>query len=561
MSVNPFNFDRKVNPRVPHSFFNMSYDHKFTCNVGELIPCYAQEVVPGDSISYTNAFIVKSLPLVTPTMMDLYAYCHYWFVPYRILQSHETIEHGYDSNLFVDYINGIHEGYSIPLLADDTGNWNVDNCITSEITTGNFAYIQSPTTTSNPNSLGGLLDYLNLATPIQKNANAKAPKSVEAFPVRAYNAIYNSRYRNKNIQTDIDSSNPYGTSDDGICIGISLNNTNILRRNWVSDYFTSMLPWQQKGTPIALPISSAITLNQEVKSGVPSGSLWVQNGTASDGSVYVNASSGTRSGNYKTFDITSTAFDINDLRLTTSVQRFLEANALGGSSYRNFCLSHFGVAVRDENIDLPIYLGGSKTPVIISEVTQTSSSTLTDSTPQGSVTGKAQAMDSKFIFKEKFLEHGIVLGLFSIMPDPTYSCGVNRMWIKDDVYDWYSTEFSHLGEMPVYAEEVNIVTDTSKGLDVIGFQGRWSEMRTRQNVCSSDFIMDTVASSGNYGGLSDWTIQRNGTDMRLNSSFLVCKPEMKMFAFPNSRNFIVDLGNIVKMSRPIPALAEPMLVG
>lgn len=543
-----------IRPNVPHSVFNMSYDKKFTCAPGELIPCYEQEVFPGDSIAYKMAMLVKSLPLVTPAMLDMYAYTHFWFVPYRILQSYETMEKGLDTNTFEDYINGVKEGLTIPYITSnglgDDFSFNVEYPVTEEQQTGNFAYVRVPAKTNHPRSLYGLLDYLGF--PNVAASPAAYIQYVTQFSVRAYNAIWNTKYRDENIQTDDPGLNK------GITIGISLKNTNILRRNWEKDYYTSMLPWQQKGTPIALPVSSSITLAHG-QGEVTFGKLAVNTLTTNPSIHYTNDE------DYSTdnarVDITSTAFDINDLRLSNSVQKFLETNARGGTKYHEFCLSHFGCAVRDERLNEPMYLGGTKSPIMISEVTQTSSSTIDGSTPQGTLTGKAETADSKFVFKEKFNEHGIVMGLFSLMPKPIYSQSVNRMYIKQDVYDWYSPEFAHLGEQPIYNQELNTIGLGKDPMKVIGFQGRWSEMRVRNNICTSDFTIGTAASSGFYGGLKDWTYQRTGSDFALNSSFLVCHPKMDIFAFPNSKNFIVDFGNIVKMNRPIPALAEPALVG
>ena len=584
MSVNPFNFDRKIRPRIKRSFFDMSYDYKFTCNMGELIPVFAQEVFPGDRMSYKNAFVVKTLPMINPAMVDIYCYVHYWYVPYRLLQSHETIEKGYDTNTFEDYINGIHDSYSFPLIASTnaagtTNTWIVNQPVASEVTSGGFAYCQVPAASTHRNAMYSLIDYLGLGSVYEVDNLDTPPSYVSAFPIRAYNAIWNTKYRDQNLQATNPSTVGSNTfvNNDGITVGISLNNTNILRRNWVKDYFTSMLPWQQKGTPIALPVSSSysgmlpvgVDNYNEDQSPVYAGDVNYHLMTGEPTPGYdTNMSMQYHDGTFnpsETFKITSTAFDINDLRLSNAVQRFLEANALGGTVYHQFCLSHFGVAPRDETLNLPLYLGGTKSPLLVSEVVQTSSSTLADSTPQGSLTGKGNSMDSKFVFNEYFREHGIVMGLFSIMPMPVYSGGVNRMWIKTDLYDWYSPEFAHLGEQPIYSEELNVPSSTvSTHLRTIGFQGRWSEMRTRQNMATSGFISSVSASTGNYGGMKDWTIQRRGTTsnpMALNSSFIVCKPDVSLFAYANSKNFIVDFGNISKMSRPLPALAEPILVG
>ena len=575
MSVNPFNFDRKIRPNVPHSFFNESYDYKFTCNPGEMIPCYMQEVFPGDVMKYKNAFICKTLPFTTPPMIDMYAYVHYWYVPYRLLQSHETIEKGLDTNTFEDYINGIHDSYTFPLLANTdesthTNTWNIDAPITSEVTSGGFAYCQVPTPSNKKNAMFSLVDYMNLGSVYEVDGVDTAPSYVSAFPIRAYNAIWNTKYRDQNLQAANPSAVGSSTyvNNDGVTVGISLNNSNILRRNWIKDYFTSMLPWQQKGTPIALPVTTNFAGTAGLTVGTESNIVDEYLIAPLHGNVYpaIRQGDGTllydSTASENNLSVSSTAFDINDLRLSNAVQKFLEANALGGTVYHQFCISHFGTAPRDETLNLPLYLGGTKAPVLISEVTQQSE---TSSTPQGTLTGKGLSSDSSFVFKEKFREHGIVMGIFSIMPMPVYSGGVNRMWIKTDLFDWYSPEFAHLGEQAIYSEELNVPSTTqTTHLRIIGYQGRWSEMRTRQNMCSSGFISSTSASSGNYGGMADWTVQRRfstSNPAALNSSFIVCKPDLSFFAYPNSKNFIVDFGNIVTMSRPLPALAEPLLVG
>lgn len=570
-----FNWERAVKPDVNYSAFNMSYDKKLTCNSGELIPVYEQEVYPGDMMQYKNAFLIKSLPLVTPIMSDYYIYVHYWFTPYSLIQSHETIEKGLDVNTFEDYINATHESDTIPLIweidsTNDKWTFKLEDEETSETTTGNFAYVKVPVAGSH----FGLLDYLCLnprektsSNTYTKNAaTAEGANFITQFAVRAYNATYNTKYRNEDVQdtsySGIDGSTFART--DGVTVGISLLNSNILRRNWERDYFTSELPWQQKGTPIALPVTSALVDTHVWWSKHGEGTGWVSgNNTLNPARIYGNDSGGSDADNYLVVQpgITSTAFDINDLRETNAIQRFLEANARGGTKYHEFCKAHFGIAPADETIREPRYLGGSKTPLIISEVTQTSSSTLSSSTPQGTLTGKAAAADSQYIFQERFKEHGIVMGIMSIMPKPVYANGINRMWFKSDFFDWYSPEFANLGEQAVITQEANASTGLpSTSETIIGYLGRWSEMRARDNCVTSGFRISTAGSSGYYGGMADWTIQKDG--FTLNSANLVCHPDEPFWAFPKAngnKNFICDFGNIVKMIRPLPYEPEPML--
>lgn len=191
-------------------------------------------------MSYKNAFLVKSLPLVTPVMADYYIYCHYWFVPYRILQSHETIEKSLDTNTFEDYINATHESDVIPLMwkfDDENLVWDsvFTPALTSEVTTGKFAYCQVPAVEidSGRAKMYDLLDYFGLFrhAPADEYLADMGFADVPQFLLRAYNAIWNTKYRNEDVQDDSFGTSGFARTD-GVTVGISLLQSNVLRRNW-----------------------------------------------------------------------------------------------------------------------------------------------------------------------------------------------------------------------------------------------------------------------------------------------------------------------------------------
>ena len=422
-------FQKVGGAKVARSVFNLSYEKKFTCDMGKLIPIMCDEVVPGDILQLGNELVIRMQPLVAPILHEINAYIHYFFVPNRLL---------WDD--WESFITGGTDGTEAPTL---------------------------PTWEPTDFALGSLWDHMGFPL-----VDPDGAYPVD-FPRRAYNKIYNDYYRDETLITEVSE-----TQED------------ILLRAWSKDYFTSSLPWQQRGTAPALPISgttAAVWASGSFNQNAGNSNL-SYSATPSDPIGYVNGSPDRDNAlahfNDNTVDLSSaTTFDISDLRLAFQIQRWLERNARAGARYTEFLKSHFGISPRDDRLDRPEYIGGSKSPVIISEVLQTSSTDAT--TPQGNLAGHGVTVDKRYVGKYRVTEFGVIMGILSVMPRAVYSQGINRQWLKTTKYDYYFPEFANLSEQAITRAEIYASGVPAENATVFGYQGRYDEMRVKQNLYAS----------------------------------------------------------------------------
>lgn len=499
------------------SVFDLSYEKKFTCDMAQLIPVMCDEVVPGDILEIGCQSITRFQPLVAPILHEVTQSSHTFFVPYRILWDdwEEFITGGVDGD----------DETAIP-------EWDVT---------------ESPgTTPPSGNDSGSLWDFLGF--PVDTYPDGALPVD---FPRRAYNMIYNEFYRDQNLQTEV-----------------LLTNDVILNRNWEKDYFTSALPWQQRGTAPALPISGATSavwesatqssnlsypaVNATSTTQMLRNQMWANPGdTLTKDLLEAGTVSFDRADlNTNTVDLSSaTTFDISDLRLAFQIQKWMERNARGGVRYTEFLRSHFGVNPRDDRLQRPEYIGGCKHNMIISEVLQTSSTDVTS--PQGNLAGHGIGANASRIGKYRVKEYGLVMTLMSVMPKPAYSQGINRQWLRKTRYDHYFPEFANLSEQAIYNAEVCVVdNDAVKNAGIFGYQARYDEMRIKQNMICSE-MRDTF----NY-----WHIAREFSQVSppaLNADFIECIPRKDIFAVDSEPGLIISYANLVKAIRPLPIIAEP----
>ena len=378
--------------------------------------------------------------------------------------------------------------------------------------------------------VGSLWDYFGFPVGVVPTATS-APIS---FPLTAYNMIFNEYYRDETIQPPA-----------------LLTSETLKPRNWEKDYFTSSLPWQQRGVAPALPIGGVTKAIWPVVSSA--NTLFALQGDLNAGSppVYKPRDYNTKAMlESNTIDLsTASTFNVSDLRLAFQIQKWMERNARAGARYTESLQAHFGVSPRDERLQRPEYIGGSKSPVIVSEVLQTSSSDATS--PQGNMSGHGVSASSTYCGKYRATEHGLIMGIMSIMPRTMYQQGMDRQWLRRSRYDFYFPEFANLSEQAILNCELYATTVEATNKAIFGYQGRYDEMRTKRNM-----VCGQMRSTFDY-----WHLGRIfSTAPALNSTFLLCVPDKRIFAAPSEPGFIVQFANLIKAWRPMPIQSDPGLI-
>lgn len=434
--ANSFN---SVQVRKPNSnSFDLSHDHKYSMKMGQLVPVFLQEVLPGDSFSIQTETLIRFAPMIAPVMHNVKVFTHYFFVPNRIV---------YDS--WEDFI-------SPDLVKETPPAWPYIDFATGGI------------------FVGSLADYFGLPpnVPLDK---------VSALPFAAYQAIYSEYYRDQNLIDPIDYKLTPGSNSNA-----NDRLTTLRTRAWQHDYFTAALPFAQKGPTVSLPLTNTDDLPvfaNLTDSGGYTDEYWatasargvqVHNELSDNldlptGSLFVSPNAG--------------AASIADLRLAMRLQEFFEKAARGGSRYIEQLLVHFGVNSSDKRLNRPEFLGGTRSPVIISEVLQTSE---TQTTPQGEMAGHALSAGSGKRIRYYAEEHGYIIGIQSIMPSTAYQQGIPRHFFRKSWEDYAWPTFAHLGEQPILNKELYVAADNLNE-DTFGYIPRYSEYRYQPSRVSGDF--------------------------------------------------------------------------
>lgn len=547
-------FSSVLGNRVGRSVFDLSHVKRFTCDMGQLIPVYFDECVPGDTRKIGMQCVTRFQPLVAPILDSVDLTVHYFFVPTRLLMDKEE-----DWNTFLTGgKDGKDNSVSLPLFSfsySDGSGSNPNNPFSNGKTHGKYS----------------LWDYFGL--PVGESTfeqNVCDSNHVLSFPQRAYNLVWNEFYMDENL-----------------CSPVSLNNSTILYRAWKKDYFTSALPWQQRGTAPALPLSGTVPVNfvnpvsmtsfklgprADAVSAIVAGKVdslgdYQNIGYGSYGSspTYTVGSelpfASANIGATATADLSNAAtFDVATLRQCVQIQRWLELNARGGVRYTEFLRSHFGISPKDEVLGRPQYIGGTKSSIVISEVLQTSrteDATQTDKgSPLGRLAGHGLGASSDYICTYTAKEFGYIIGLASWMPKPSYQQGVNRIFTRKTKFDFYFPEFAHLSEQAVTNGEV-FATGTAKDSEIFGYQGAYNEMRYTPSFNCAD-MRDTF---------SYWHLGRIFQNApKLNAGFLTTNSaydggiRKDIFASQNEPGLLVQFANIVKSIRPLPVYGTPGFV-
>ena len=560
--------------QIQRSVFNRSHDYKTTFDSGYLVPFYVDEVLPGDSFKLNCSIFCRLATPIVPFMDNLYLETFFFFVPNRLVWKHWENFMGQQDN------PGDSTDYLIPqTVAGNTG----------------FA-------------VGSVADYFGIPTSVKG-------LSVSSLPFRAYQLIYNEWFRDENLQERVGAwapaaphkDDPVGDWNDTNSTGLTL-----LRRNKYHDYFTSALPWPQKGDAVDVnfgvggPIvwedqsynvtsnvgdnwsmkfykvanpknhvflapspsvdtsSNHVTLTPPIQHDANIHPAYPQGTLYSPGDAWQYAGAGlNRNESSVTSPITlptlkfvgetGAGLTINDLRQAFQVQKLLERDARGGTRYTEILRSHFGVVSPDARLQRPEYLGGSSTRILMNSVAQTAATN--DVTPQANLSAFGLFGDSFHGFSKSFVEHGYIIGLVNVRADLSYQQGVNRMWSRKSRLDFYFPVLAHLGEQAILNKEI-YAQGTAADNQVFGYQERFAEYRYSPSVITGKMR------STDPQTLDIWHLgQKFDSLPTLSSQFIQDNPPVsRVVAVQSEPQFILDAWFDLKCIRPMPVYSVPGLV-
>lgn len=538
-ALNPTNLD------IARSTFRRDHSVKLSFNVGDVVPFYVDEVLPGDTFQLKTSMVARLQTLLTPMMDNLYLDTYFYFVPNRIVWQHWRELMG--ENTQSAWIPTTE--YSVPQVTAPSGGW----------------------------SIGSIADYMGIPTGV-------ANLSVNALPFRAYALIMNEWFRDENL------SDPLNIPVDDATLGGS-NGTNYItdvvkggmpfKAAKFHDYFTSALPAPQKGPDVTIPVSQGSNLPVVPLADKVSDSLLTQNYTAKFMSGSPTSPSGiffTPSGVQDSVNVSTSgsgaqipvinnlwaiddgsvsAATINQLRMAFQIQKLYEKDARGGTRYIEILKSHFGVTSPDARLQRPEYLGGNRIPVNINQVVQ-NSATQADGTPLGDTAAFSVTTDVHGDFIKSFVEHGFVIGVMVARYDHTYQQGLERFWSRRDRLDYYFPVFANIGEQPILNKEI-YAQGTTQDDEVFGYQEAWADYRYKPSRVAGEMRSNASTS------LDVWHLADEYTQLPKLSDAWIREDKTnvdRVLAVTSSvsNQMFADLYVQCKATRPMPMYSIPGLI-
>lgn len=549
--VNQSHFALLPQANIKRSVFDRSFVYKTTFDEGKLVPYFVDEVLPGDTFTLNPVEFCRLATPVVPFMDNLYIESFFFFVPCRLVWDNWVKMCGEQDN------------------PEDSTDFIV------------------PTVPTALSTIGELFDYMGLGSK-SYGSSAIPSVSINCLPFRAYWLIWNEWFRDENLQKSVKVSK--GDSNTVVeSMGSGTANPNYGFPDGVSnwfqcaprgkrhDYFTSCLPWPQKGPAVDLPLGQSAVVAGQDKISLTLPSAYLQ-GYDSDsdyhnmGQLVGSNVSGIRSESYSRLQVapnltlngsmsglsvdlsSATSITINSLRQAFMLQRYYEIDARGGTRYTEKLQAHFGVTNPDARLQRPEFLGSHSAMMSINPIAQTSSTN--DTSPQGNLAAYGVHGQRYHAFTKSFSEFGYVIGLINVRADLTYQQGIHKMWTRSDMFDFYWPSFAHLGEQAVLNREI-YAQGTADDDKVFGYQERFAEYRYKPSLITGQF-RSTYKET-----LDVWHLSQKFASLpTLSDQFIQDHPPIsRVVAVPTYPHFLLDVKFNLKCIRPLPMFGTPGMMG